>query len=440
MSGQPTVTGPRHPTALYRLSLIEFFERLAFAAVMPLFVLYLHEQRGYPEDLAMALSSGFLGASYLASLPGGYMADRVLGPIWAARLGLVLLAIGSLGMAVDKPAMLWPALTALLGGQGLFKPGITTLLSNLYPSGDRRREAGFAIFYVAVNLGALAGPLMAEWMRVRWGWGMIFVSAGVALLPALILTATSHTDQRPAIACNPSTVDPASQQQEQGRSHAVYLLCGVSLAFWIAFQQTATTLMFFAERHTVESFTILRWSFPTRPGHFAAFHAALVIGLTPLLIALLGHLRVRRLEPSTPLKLILGFLFTATAFGLIAGAGLSGGDEDRVSPLWLGGCYLLLALGELLLSPIGLSLVTELAPRRLLGRFTGIWFASVALGHGVAGPLGFLWGRWPHHRYFALMALLVLSAAGVLIGRRRSLERVLSRKNAAVEPLQPSPL
>lgn len=437
MSVEPVEPRRRHPHALYYLSLVEFFERLAFGAVLPLFVLYLHEHRGHPEGFAIALSSGFLSASYLASVPGGYLADRVLGPMHAARLGLGLAAVGLSGLVIDKPTALWLALIALLLGQGLFKPAVTTLVGNLYLKGDHQREAGFAIFYAAVNLGALVGPLMAECIRIRWGWTTIFAGAEVALLPALILIMIANPGRAPSSADETPTAAQALQQPELVRTQAVYLICSVSVAFWFAFQQTSTTLTFFAERHTAEGFTILHWSFHARPGHFVALHAALVIGLTPLVLRFLGYLRLKQVAPSTPMKLIWGFLFTAAAFAHVAWASLKGEDTQRISLLWLGATYLLLALGELMLSPMGLSLVTELAPRPLAGRFTGLWFASVAIGHGLAGPLGLLWGRWPPHRYFALIALLLLGTAGVLIVRLRTLEIALSDATHADAPSQP---
>src|SRR5262249_10540317 len=152
-----------------------------FGAVLPLFALYLHDHLGHSEAFAIALSSGFLAGSYLASVPGGIIADRFLGATGALLLGVLLSAVGFIGLATDRPGTFWPALVALLLGQGLVKPNITTLIGRLYAENDPRREGGFSLFYVSINVGALAGPLLAEWARGRWGWPSIFVCAAGAL-------------------------------------------------------------------------------------------------------------------------------------------------------------------------------------------------------------------------------------------------------------------
>jgi POT family proton-dependent oligopeptide transporter len=428
MTARPLAPTRRHPSALYLLSLIELCERLAFGAVLPLLALYVHEHLGRSEAFAIALSSIFLAGSYLASLPGGFLADRVLGAIGALSVGVLLLTVGFVGLALDLSTTFWPALGALLVGQGLVKPGITAAVGGLYPDGDGGREAGFSIFYIAVNLGAFAGPLLAEWARARWGWPSIFACAAAAMLPALVLLIPAiprPTKQVPHLQVPKPSL---TTKDEWARVQALILLCAVTVFFWLAFQQTGTSLALFAEEHTAQRLTLLRWKLTLRPGHFAALHAGLVIGFTPLLLGAIDRLRRRRADPSTPQKMVWGFLLTAAAFALVAGAALRGGDAGRVSPLWLAGCYGLLSLGELLISPRGLSMVTDLAPPRLAGRFMGLWFASVAVGHGFAAGLGLLWSGWPHHRYFAAVAALSLLAAAVLRQRLVALDSAIARR------------
>jgi len=316
------------------------------------------------------------------------------------------------------------------------KPSMSTLVGSLYHAHDPRREAGFSIFYVAINLGALSGPLVSEWARAGWGWRSIFVCAATAMLPALLLLIAARGALGRRADHAPRTLGAASNKDDRSRFHALFLISGVAVIFWLAFQQTGASLAFFAQAHTVRRVGFLRWSLPLRPGHFAALHAGLVIVFTPLELWAFGRLRQRRAEPSAALKMIWGFLFTAAAFAIVAGASLCGGDTGRVSPLWLLSFYAFLSLGELLLSPMGLSLVTELAPPRFSGCFTGLWFVAIAIGHGLAAALGPFWRDWPHHRYFALMALLLLGAAGVILVRLQVLELLLSRTKHADEPRQ----
>ncbi len=409
-----------HPLALYQLALVELFERLASGAMLPLFALYIARHLNGSESFSFTLSSGFVAASYLASLPGGLFADR-FGPWSALVFGSLCLALGFGILAANQRIFFWPALGLLLIGHGLFKPSITTLVGTIYPDDHSRRESGFSLFYVAVNLGSLGGPLLAEWARAHWGWPSIFFcgagAMGVALL-FLPMTPISHQ------AIFPRKLAPAlSLGAERARVAALWLLCGIGVIFYLAFQQTGTTLALFAERHTNLQFG---WGLEFRPGHFAALHAALVILFTPLLQWVTARLRARQIESSPARKMIWGFLLTAAAFAVVSAGSLSG-EAQRVSPLWLVGCYVLLSLGELFLAPMSLALLTELAPPRLSGRFTGIWYASVAVGHGLAAALGPAWSCWPQHRYFAGIAGLSLIGAAALYLRLGTLETALSR-------------
>ena len=152
------------------------------------------------------------------------------------------------------------------------------------------------------------------------------------------------------------------------------------------------------------------------PGHFAALHGLMVIGMLPMFLRL--HRRRQARTQSTVLPLLWGYVATAAAFALMAAASLRGGDTSRVSSAWLIGCYLLLSIAEILLAPLGMSLVTRLAPRDKAARAVGLWFASSAVGNGLAALLALGWDRWPHHRYFAVLALLSLAAAAALVRRR----------------------
>ncbi len=165
-----------------------------------------------------------------------------------------------------------------------------------------------------------------------------------------------------------------------------------------------------------------------RPGYFTALHGGLVLVFLPLMMRRSRRQRAFGSEPSTAIKLIRGFVYLAAAFALMGLAGLLGGDAGRVSPLWLVGCYILITPGEIWLSAMGLSLMTQLAPSRLASRLVGLWMASVAIGNALTGAFGLLWSHWPHHRYFAVVALCCLVGACVLLAHLRRLEAVLSRR------------
>ena len=214
------------------------------------------------------------------------------------------------------------------------------------------------------------------------------------------------------------------------RLRAVWLLSGVAVIFWLTAHQAGGSLMTFATTSTVRQVTILGHTFQMVPGHFASLHGLMVLALLPAFLAL--HGRRRRHAASTVGLMLWGYVATAAAFMLMTTAGLRGGDTGRVSGGWLAGCYLLLSFAEVLLAPLGVSLLTRLAPKEKATQAVGLWFAGCAVGNGLAGALGLCWERWPHHRYFGLLALLSLGAAAILLSRRRRLDWLTAQSNNAL--------
>lgn len=411
----------RHPSALYRLCLIEGGERFAASAWLSLFALYLSQHRHFSDSAAIFVVGGVLAGSYLASWPSGWLSDRRLGPHRTALLGAVLLGFGYAALWTDAAAGLWAALTLLVVGQGLFRAALTTLMGQLYVADDARREAGFGLFYVAVNLGYLAGPFCAEWMRARFGWQAVFGLGSFALLACSGLLALGSLSGRGTAASESGGAEPLPPHVEHARIRALWTLSAIAVVFWVALHQTGTSLPLFAEHHTERHWNLLSFTGEVAPGHFASLHGALALVFTPALVSALAWLRARRLAPSTPVQFAWGLVVTASAFALMSMASLLGGDRGRVHLLWLVSCYVLVSLAEVLWAALGLSFITQLAPPQLASRMAGLWYASLALGYLLTGVLGPLWQRWPHHRYFALLALLCLVAAGVLFASLRQL-------------------
>lgn len=422
-------TSKRQPRALYLLSLIELGERAASSVMLALFPLYLSQHAGYSDGAAVLLAGVFSGLTYLASLPGGYLSDSRLGPMRAMLVGAAALALGSAALALDHPTLLWGTLALLVIGHGLFKPSLTTLVGKLYGTNDPRREGAFAIFYFAINSGFLVGPLAAEWSRAWLGWRAVFGCAATIMVPVVVVAAVGRrTIERAAIYVAAQDIPAASAATERVRMRAVVLLCALAVISWFALQQTGGVLVLFAQEHTEPHLTVWRWALPLRPGYFTAFHAGLVLALLPLMMRCSRRQRATGSESSTAVKVVWGFVYLAAAFAWMGLAGLRGGNAGRVSPLWLMGCYVLITPGEVWLSAMGLSLVTQLAPRRIAARLVGLWFASVAVGNVLAGTFGLLWSRWPHHRYFALVAWCCLAGACVVLVRLRWLEKALAHR------------
>lgn len=420
------------PRALYLLSTVELLERAAGIAMLAVFPLYLRDHHRYGESAALFIAGAFWGLSYLMGLPGGWVADRVFGAERTMLGGLGVLAAGYAGLALDcGGSFWWLALGTLIVGHGLFKPALTTMIGRFYRPDDRRRTAGFMIFYFAVNVGAVLGPLAAEWTRTRWSWPALFAGSASLSLAAMLLMVgggqrlvsldIDHTEDGLAVHSRLST--------ERERVEALLLLSAVSVVFWLAIQQTGSSLVLFAAEHTAREVIVAGFSFTLRPEYFTAFHGGVVLLLLPLLTWHAERHRLSGVEESAVDRMVHGFVLLSAAFALLSLAGSQGGDAGRIGPWWLIAGYVLMTPGEIWLSAFGLSLVTRLAPPRMTARFTGLWFAAVAVGHWLGGALGLLWSRWPHHRYFAVVAVLTLIAAVLLLHQRERIEAsVASRR------------
>lgn len=423
----------RSTCTLVLLCFVQGCERFAFLAVLPLFVLYLHHRHGFTEPSALLLFGVFQALSYFGGLPGGTITDRKLGPTAALILGGALLTLGYGLLAVDLRPLLWPALALLILGHSFFRPSLNALLSRVLPPTDAHRERGFLWQHLAGNLGGLLGPLCVVSSQIEghralpflWAASAIFAgtfafSIGIRLLPLEARYAT------------PDSQRSQGTEDTRVRRRAVWLLCGLAVVFWLTAQQAGGSLVLFAASHTEGSIAAFGLAMAIGPPHFAALHVLLVLVL--LLMFIVGQERPKRSSTtlSLPGRMILGYVATASAFAILAAAGLHGADTGRVSPAWLAGCYLLLSIAELLLGPLGMALLTQIAPPHRTAQAVGLWFAAGAVGNIAAGALGLLWGRWPNHRYFALLALVSLAAALTLFSRLSTLDGLLkaSRRGA----------
>ncbi len=402
------------------LCAVQSCERFAFLAMLPLFVLYAQERHGIAAPQALLILALFQTLAYLGGLPGGWLADRALGTRKATLLGAALLACGYGLLALDRAELLWPALLTIVLGHSAFRPGLHVLLARVADADEKARERVFLWHYLAANLGYAAGALFGESAHARAGWRLLFGGATAVSAVAVMLLITGLPWLRAQ--ARRAVDEPARIARSSGAAnlHAVWLLSGVAVIFWLTAQQAGSSLTVFAAMNTLPSVTLLGHTIPIGPGHFASLHGLIVLAMLPAFLAL--HGRKTRRAPSAISLMLWGYLATAGAFALMALAGLRGGDLGRVSGAWLVGCYLLLSLAEVLLAPLGVSLLTRLAPKHKAAQAVGLWFAGSAMGNGLAGALGLCWDRWPHHRYFAALAAMSLAAAVPLFSRRRHLD------------------
>ena len=435
-----------HPRALATLFFTEMWERFTFYGMRALLVLFLVDAistggYGFDDKTATAIYGLYTAAVFMAALPGGWIADRLIGAQRAVIAGGTLMTIGNLMVATPGPPQLFFAgLVVIILGVGLLKPNISTLVADLYPEGGGRRDAGFTIFYMGINLGAFIGPLIAGWLAQQYGWRIGFLAAAIGMPLGLLQfwlsrgllrgagAAPNRNDRGAGIArdwrllgtavamlgvvafvlmkgtveLNPAPLAKGAAYVlvGMGAAYFLYLFLGAGLdpverrrvvvvlvmfiacaLFWSGFEQAGSSMNLFAKRYT-DRFV---GGFEIPAGWFQSVQPAFVILLAPVFSSLWIALARRNLNPAAPLKFALGlmlmglgFLFMVKAAGIVAG-----GTQSPAYFLML--TYLLHTFGELCLSPVGLSTVTKLAPARFLGQMMGVWFLASSLGKLTAG-------------------------------------------------------
>jgi POT family proton-dependent oligopeptide transporter len=396
---------PSHPAGLYVLFMTELWERYSFYSMVAILSLYMNEALHFDVAHVGRIYGAYTAAVYFLPLFGGMLADRVLGFNRAIIMGGVLMMLGHLVLGVEALPFFYTGLVLLACGSGLLKPNVSTLVGNLYRDRPALRDQGFNIFYIGINLGAFVAPLTVSWLRTNYGWSLAFMSAAVAMLISLaIFVGFNRHVAAAAVKVEQGSTEARTVGADEARSRVITLIAVfvISTAFWLAFYQIFYTFTFWARDNTATTIA---------PERFQVFEPIGVITLSPVIVALWVWLQRRNAEPSTPVKMLLGLVLMAVAYGLLTLAALNGGDAGRVGPQWLIAANLIIAVGEIALSPMGLSLVNHLAPPRSRGLLMGGWFASLALGGYLAGYVGGYWDTMPHSRFFALIGAVQIAVA-----------------------------
>jgi POT family proton-dependent oligopeptide transporter len=421
----------KHPRTLAYIFFAEMWERVGFYTLMAVLVLYMDKVLGWTDAHKGDVYGLFLALCYFIPLLGGWIGDRWLGRRLTIKIGAALMALGYAGLALSSHAQ---TATFFLGlgligvGTGIFKVNMSVLVGNLYADKPELRDAGFNIYYMGVNIGATIAPLLATYISIRYGsYNLSFWICGAGLLVALAILQASH--RRLGVADVKATLRPAAALASASGSAAtagedgrrivtlVILFCSV-IFFWVAFYQNAFALTLFAERST----RVFGW---LRPETYQFFEPAFILALTPLLLALFARLQAAGREPSTPAKIFLGLLIMAGSMFIMVAASLAGGNRDLpiMSPAWLVGTYFFVTMAEVLISPMGQSFVSKVAPPRLAGLMMGGWFAATAAGSYGSGLLGKSYSALPHHSFFLILTCLLGLAAAMVAAFRKTLRR-----------------
>jgi POT family proton-dependent oligopeptide transporter len=465
-----------HPRGLATLFFTEMWERFSYYGMRAILIYYLtatvaHGGLGFKVTKAGAVYGLYTGMVYLMCLGGGWVADRITGQRRAVLIGGILIACGEFCLVVPSETSFYLGLVLLVCGTGLLKGNVSTIVGQLYVQGDPRRDSGFSLFYMGINLGALIAPLFCGYVGERISWRLGFGVAGLGMLAGVIQFLLTSRHLGSAGLHPASTGDPEKDLRERkgairtlgigaavlavlaalGMSGVVeisatmisdgfgWCLLGISVAifswliffgnwsaverkrcaailvlfvssalFWAAYEQAGSSLSLFAERGT--DCRVLGIPFPA--SWYQSVQPVFVVILAPVFAWL--WLKMGRGEPSSPAKFALGLLFGGLAFAILVPAAYVVVGGAKVGPYWLTGTYLLQTLGELCLSPVGLSTMTKLAPARAAGFIMGIWFLSDSIGNWLAGKAASMYSSMPLPTLFGYSAGFSILAAVVL--------------------------
>ena len=370
----------------------------------------------------------YTGLVYITPLIGGWLADTFLGQRRAIIFGAIMMAAGQFTLALPHtmfPEMVnqvfYIGLALLIAGNGMFKPNISTMVGDLYEQGDHRRDGAFTIFYMGINLGALLAGFVAGAVATEWGWQAGFIAAGIGMLISLLIQAflaqrylgdigRVPAAQRSAALRSASQKTPLTKQ-EVDRIKVILVMGLFTIIFWAGFEQAGGLMNLYTENYTDR----MIGSFEVPTAWFQSLNPFFIITLAPLVAAIWVKLGKR--EPSSPVKFAMGLGFLALGFLFMIGAVLEQGGDTTVktSMFWLVGAFLFHTLGELCLSPIGLSMVTKLAPLRLASLMMGAWFGFVALANYAAGMIGSFVGEAGPMAIFGGIAITAVISAAILL-------------------------
>ncbi len=466
-----------HPRGLATLFFTEMWERFSYYGMRALLILFktagtANGGLGFSVAKAGAIYGLYTAMVYLLSLPGGWVADRITGQRRAVLFGGILIAAGQFCLMGPGTGPFYLGLVILVLGTGLLKPNASTIVGQLYAQGDRRRDSGFSIFYMGINIGALLSPLACGWVGERISWRLGFGLAGVGMVAGLVQYVLGwkyfgDAGLHPAGAGSP---EQAQQQKrraalaalgaaalfavvagmaysgaieitaqtvsnalgvvlvvitvavfswlllgkgwsavERKRSAAILVLFLAAAVFWSAFEQAGSSLNLFAERNTNRN--IAGFLFPA--SWFQFVQPFFIITLAPVFAWLWVALRGR--EPSSPAKFAWGLFFAGLGFAILVPPASAAMKGVLVSSGWLVGTYLCHTIGELCLSPVGLSAMTKLAPARLAGMMMGLWFVSIGIGDYLGGRAASLYESVSLPALFGTVAGVAFAAAAVLI-------------------------
>jgi len=456
-----------HPRGLGLLFVTEMWERFSYYGMRALLVLYLVNAQHWSAARAATLYGNYTMLVFLTPLVGGYLADRLICTRRSLVIGSIVIAAGHFTLALQGETAFYLGLGLIIVGTGFFKSNVSTQVGQIYADGDTRRDAGFTIFYMGINTGALLGPLVCGYLadNQSWGWHYGFAAAGVGMLLGLATYLWGRGKYLPGVGLPPSRAAAArtdegipvsnpmhgvagaaagcmlgflgggyiglamggviggalgiailgSHGEERRRVFAIFIVAFFVVFFWAAYEQAGSSMNLFADRNTDLTLGGLV-SKPVPAAWFQSVNSFFVLAFSPVFAWIWTMLASRKLEPSTAMKMVLGLLLLGVGFIFMV-VGAKGADQGlRVSWMWLTAAYLFHTLGELCLSPIGLSYVTKVTPVRFASLMMGVWFLANAAANKLAGTIAAMVEKIPTlTQFYSIFVVSSFSAAFLML-------------------------
>lgn len=462
------------PKGLFLLFFVEMWERFSYYGMRALLVLYMVGPLMFSTEKASQIYGWYTGLVYLTPLLGGYIADRYLGQRKSIIIGGTLMAIGHFAMAFPSMPFFFGAMILLIMGNGFFKPNISTVVGSLYEQNDPRRDGGFTIFYMGINVGAFFSPLICSTLGEKVGWHWGFGAAGVGMVlglvmylwgqkallgdhcmkPAspqtnywvpvtlvslmvafLIVTAMQFNGYEiltrvprwlyglaavavmigMAYAYAAKPVKSELTHVEKQRIAVIFIMVFFAIFFWTAFEQAGSSLTLFAKNETNRWIGLFGWRWEMPAGWFQSLNPFFIVLLAPFFSGMWINLAEKEKEPSSPVKFAIALGLLAVGFVVMIAAAAAYQQSGPVSVVWLVGAYFFHTLGELCLSPVGLSLVTKLAPVQFGSLMMGVYFLSSVAAGFVGGKLAGNYDAINHVNFYMIPTATGIGAALLLL-------------------------
>jgi POT family proton-dependent oligopeptide transporter len=482
-----------HPRGLSTLFFTEMWERFSYYGMRALLILFMtasvaHGGLGFDTATAGAIYGLYTSMVYMTTLPGGWIADRLIGQRRAVLYGGIIIACGHFSMAFSALSTFYLGLFLIVIGTGLLKGNVSVIVGRLYAKDDIRRDAGFSIFYMGINLGAFIAPLVCGYLGQKVSWHMGFAAAGVGMTLGVVqyvlggknlgdaglYPAPAESPQAAArlrrnaivagvvivallagfgIGAYTGAMAITARQvadgagimllaivvvffgwlftssnwtpDERKKLYVIGVLFLAAALFWSVFEQAGSTLNLFADRNTHN--VIFGWSYPS--SWFQSLNSLFLIALAPVFAWVWLRLAKAHKEPSSPAKFAMGLVLVGAGFVILVWAARMAEQGVQVSPMWLVVTYLLHTCGELCLSPVGLSAMTKLAPARIAGLMMGVWFLATSVGNFIGGRISALYESWPLPSLFGAVGLFAIGAGILLFLFVKPIKRLMGEVN-----------